>query len=166
MIAAEKKEGLVDWEKRVKGGSLYADGSAVIRPAEMEWNDGPIEGLRFKVTFADPNTGDWTAQIRLEADQIFPAHVNHAEVHYMILEGELHTEVGVLKADNYMRDPGGFVPERQTGPEGLTCFVKFLGGISAADANGKSVGPVVDALRVREMAEQNGLGDVLFVPIR
>ena len=166
MIAADEKIDLTPWETRVLGGSLYADGSAVIRAAELEWLDGPIEGLKFKVTFADPNTGDWSAQIKLEPDQVFPAHVNHAEVHYMIVSGELRTEAGILTAENYMRDPGGFVPERQAGSEGATCFVKFLGGISAADENGRSVGPVVDVLRARDIAQANKSGEVLFVPIR
>lgn len=165
MIAEEKME-LAPWETRVPGGSLYADGSAVIRAAELDWLDGPIDGLKFKVTFADPNTGDWTAQIRLEPDQPFPAHINHAEVHYMILAGELRTEAGTLKAEDYMRDPGGFVPERQAGADGMTCFVKFLGGISAADGEGRSAGPVTDVLRARDIAEANSCGEVLFVPTR
>lgn len=165
-MSAVLEANLAPWEKRVHGGSLYADGSAVIRPAELDWIEGPLAGLKFKVTFADPNSGDWTAQIKLDAGQVFPAHVNHAEVHYLILQGELHTESGTLKAEDYLRDPGGFVPERHAGSEGVICFTKFLGGISAADENGRSVAPFVDVLSVRDMAAANGVGDLLFVPTR
>ena len=166
-MIVHKNEGKeIQWERKYKGGSIFADESAILKPEELEWLPGPLEGLFLKITFADPNTGDWTAQIKLEPHAIFPKHINHAEVHFFVLKGQFETEYGVLRQDDYMRDPGGLVPERKAGSDGVTFFVKFLGGISAADENGKSVGPYVDALYVRELAAKHGADAILFTPSR
>lgn len=155
-----------EWEFRGRGGSVFADGSAILKPDELDWLPGPFEGLEFKVTFADPNDGDWLGLVRLNADATFPAHINHADVHYLIVSGELNTDHGLLKTGDYMRDPGGFIPERKAGPDGATIFCRFQGAISAADADGKRVEPLVDALYVRELFEQNGMGETLYIPTR
>lgn len=155
-----------DWEFKGRGGSVFADGSAILKPDELDWLPGPLEGLEFKVTFADPNDGDWLGLVRLGAGDTFPAHINHAEVHYLIISGSLNTDHGLLKAGDYMRDPGGFVPERTAGTEGVTAFCRFQGGISAADSEGNRTGPYIDALHVREYFAERGMAETLYIPTR
>jgi hypothetical protein len=166
MIMTETNSTQSDWEFKARGGSVFADGSAILKPDELDWVPGPLEGLEFKVTFADPNDGDWLGLVRLGADAIFPAHINHADVHYLIISGSLNTEHGMLKSGDYMRDPGGFQPERRAGAEGVSIFCRFQGGISAVDSDGNRAGPYIDALHVRELFAQHGMAETLYIPTR
>jgi len=160
------KEAEMVWEFKGRGGSVFADGSAILKPDELDWMAGPLDGLEFKVTFADPNDGDWLGLVRLGRNGKFPHHINHADVHYLVVAGELNTAHGTLSAGDYMRDPGGFVPERSAGPEGATMFCRFQGGISAADTEGNRTGPYIDALFVRELSAKNGMDETLYIPTR
>lgn len=155
-----------EWEFKARGGSVFADGSAILKPDELDWLQGPLEGLEFKVTFADPNDGDWLGLVRLDAGAPFPAHINHADVHYLIISGSLNTEHGVLNVGDYMRDPGGFQPDRSAGVEGVNMFCRFQGGISAVDSAGKRTGPLIDALHVRELFAEHGMAETLYIPTR
>jgi hypothetical protein len=166
MIMAGTNSAQSAWELKARGGSVFADGSAILKPDELDWLPGPLDGLEFKVTFADPNDGDWLGLVRLDADTIFPAHINHADVHYLTISGSLSTEHGLLKAGDYMRDPGGFVPERKAGSEGVNMFCRFQGGISAAKSDGERAGPYIDAQYVRELCAQHGMDEILYVPTR
>src|SRR5262245_22576854 len=123
----------VQWESRYVGGSRFADGSAIIRPKEVPWTSGPIEGLSFRLTHIDRSSGMWTALFKAGAHAAIPAHFNYGEVQIYVLEGNLTIGDITLGVGDYFQDAGGIARGTRAGPAGVTYFVMYAGGLSVAD---------------------------------
>jgi hypothetical protein len=146
----------IQWEDRFVGGSRFADGSAIIRPAEVAWTEGPIEGLRFRLTHVDRSSAMWTALFKVEANVRLPAYFNHGEVQVYVLEGNLTIGEVTLGVGDYLQDIGGVARETMAGPAGATYFVMYTGGLSVAGADGKPNGRYIDASAMYDIAAANG----------
>jgi hypothetical protein len=146
----------IQWESRSVGGSRFADGSAIVRPAEVAWTDGPLEGLTFRLTHVDRPTSMWTAIFKAGANMSIPAHFNYGEVQIYILEGSLAIGDLLLEVGNYYQSPGGVLDGCVAGPAGATYFVMYTaGGLSAADEDGEPTGPYFDVNRMYKLASKN-----------
>jgi hypothetical protein len=146
----------IQWESRTVGGSRFADGSAIVRPSEVTWTDGPLEGLSFRLTHVDRPTSMWTAVFKIDADTAIPPHLNYGEVQIYILEGSLTIGDMVLDVGNYYQFPGGILSDCAAGPAGATYFVMYTaGGLSAVDKDGEPTGPYFDAVHMHKLASRN-----------
>jgi hypothetical protein len=154
----------IQWESRYVGGSRFADGSAIIRPEEMAWTNGPLDGIRFRLTHIDRSSGMWTAIFKVEPNVSTPPHFNHGEVQIYALEGNLAVGQVSLGAGDYFQDAGGLVREIVAGPNGATFFVMYTAGLSAVGADGKPSGPFIDANRIYELAAANSAAHHLPAP--
>lgn len=152
------------WEKKYTGGSRFADGSAIIRPVELPWTDGPLEGLQFKLTHVDRALMMWTALIKAGPNAKIPAHFNYGEVQIYVLEGSLAFEGYQLGPNDYFLDEGGPVAERKAGAKGVTYFVMYNGGLSAIDRDKKPTGRFIDCNALYDLAAANKAADHLPSP--
>lgn len=154
----------VQWEERFVGGSRFADGSAIIRPAEVAWTRGPLQGLSFRLTHLDRSSAMWTALFKVEPNVRIPPYFNHGEVQIYALEGNITIGDVTLGQGDYLQDIGGVVREASAGPAGATYFVMYTGGLSAAGADGKPDGRYIDASAIYDLAAANGAADHLAAP--
>jgi hypothetical protein len=150
-------EGEIQWESRYVGGSRFADGSAIIRPTEVPWTDGPLEGLQFRLTHADPVASMWTALYHTAPGSSVPAHYIYGEVQFYVTEGSVTIGDIVLNKGDYYQFTGGLLGASTSGPSGSTFFVMYnAGGLSEVDADGEPAGPFIDARRIFKIARANG----------
>lgn len=146
----------MQWESRVVGGSRFADGSAIVRPRELPWTDGPLDGLSFRLTHVDDQTSMWTALFKAAPDTTIPAHYNYGEVQIHVHEGSLTIGDLLLGVGHYCQFPGGPMAEIATGPDGATYFVMYTaGGLSLTDMNGEPSGPFFNATHMYRIAAGN-----------
>lgn len=151
------EQGQIEWEQRYVGGSRFADGSAIIRPTEVPWTDGPLDGLQFRLTHADPAASMWTALYRTAAGSAIPAHYVYGEVQFYVTEGSVTIGDIVLNKGDYYQFNGGLLPASAAGTSDATFFVMYnAGGLSEADADGEPTGPFIDARRIFKIAHANG----------
>ena len=155
----------VQWEERYVGGSRFADGSAIIRPKEMAWTKGPLEGLSFRLTHIDRSSGMWTALFKVDPNVRIPSHFNYGEVQIYALEGNLTIGDVTLGAGDYFQDIGGDARQTAAGPAGATYFIMYAAGLSVADAQGKPAGPYIDANAIYDLAAANGAAEHLPAPV-
>lgn len=153
--------GPINWEDRQTGGSRFADGSAIIRPDELQWTAGPIEGAMFRLTHVDRSSGMWTAVVKVAANVALPKHFNHGEVQIYALEGVVAIDDVWLGAGDYFQDAGGQSRSVVAGPDGAVYFVMYSGGLSATGKDGEPEGAYIDANRIYGMAKANGAADHL-----
>jgi hypothetical protein len=154
------------WESKYKGASRFADGSAIVRPEELPWTSGPLAGLSFRLTHIDRQSGMWTAIFKADPNATIPAHYTYGQVQYYIRAGGFVIDGVQLQLDDYYLDQGGAIAARKVGPEGVTCFVVYEGGLADVDGAGKPSGPYMDCNCVYELAMANGAGEHLPVPGR
>lgn len=151
----------IQWEARFTGGSRFADGSAIIRPKELPWTEGPVEGVSFRLTHVDRVTGMWTALFKMDAGVEMPAYFNYGEVQFYVIEGAMSVDDISLGLGHYYQDFSGPARATRAGPSGVIFFVMFAGGLALADGDGKPSGPYIDANRIYEVAAENGAADHL-----
>jgi 2,4'-dihydroxyacetophenone dioxygenase len=151
----------IKWEERQVGGSRFADGSAIIRPAELKWTPGPVENAQFRLTHVDRSSGMWTALVKIDANVTLPRHFVHGEVHYYVLEGDMTVDDVWLGVGGYFLDSGGQARNIAGGSAGTTFLAMYSGGLSAVDRDGKPTGAYIDANRAYDMAKANAAADHL-----
>lgn len=149
------------WETRVKGASHFADGSAIIRPTELPWTKGPFDGLSFRLSHINRQSGVWSAFFKAEPNTTIPAHYSYGQAQHYIRQGGFSFDGRELRADDYYLDLGGPVAERKVGPEGVTFYVTYDNGIGNVDADGKPTGTYMDCNYMYELAKANGAADHL-----
>ncbi|MCT2401192.1 cupin domain-containing protein [Novosphingobium mangrovi (ex Huang et al. 2023)] len=154
------------WETKFKGASLFADGSAIIRPLELPWTDGPLEGLSFRLNHIDRQTGGWTAFIKAGPNAVIPAHFNHGQVQTYIREGSFSFDGHELRHNDFYLDQGGVASERVAGPEGVIYYVVFEGGFSRIGDDNKPTGTYIDCNYMYDLAAGNNAAEHLSPPKR
>lgn len=154
------------WEHRTNGASRFADGSAIVRPDELAWTEGPLDGLSFRLTHIDRQSGMWTALFRADPNVTIPAHYCYGQVQNFIREGGFNVEGRDLRYEDFYLDMGGPTAERKVGPDGVVFFVSYEGGIAGVNDQGKPEGAYIDCNAMYELALANDAAEHLPAPGR
>jgi len=132
---------------------------AFLDPSTLPWTDWVMEGTYFKLLNIDKKTGGMTILLKVDPDNEAPIHGHLGGVEGIILEGEF----------GYGDDRGGagayFYEEaatrhQPTSPNGTVMYAVAYGPIVGYNPDG-SVGGIVDAKLMYDMAAENGAADHL-----
>ena len=113
-VVLDRQRGLVS----TIGGSTY------VKSSEMDWKPTRFEKVSIKVLYEDPDRGEMTCLLRLEADAHIPFH-KHTEIEQtLVLEGSVEDHDGMAAAGDYIwRKPGSLHDNRS--PGGAVLFAVY-----------------------------------------
>ena len=82
-------------------------GSLVTRPGLMDWNTDSSSGFSYKPLFEDPQSGQKTVLMKVDAGCVAPPHVHDKLEQIFVLEGEFYDEyLSYVPGDFIVRAPG------------------------------------------------------------
>jgi anti-sigma factor ChrR (cupin superfamily) len=99
---------------------------AVVRPADYEWVDSPIPGVkRMMLDRIGDEVARATSLVRYEPNSTFSSHVHGGGEEFFVLEGEFGDEHQTYPAGTYVRNPIGTSHSPRIGSEGCVILVKL-----------------------------------------
>jgi quercetin dioxygenase-like cupin family protein len=133
--------------------SETAPKDVLVRSAELPWI--PMEpGTWFKLLRLSPETGVWSALVRMEPGASFGPHKHLGPAEFFVLQGALHYRGGIAREGDYGYEPIG-VEHHATTCKEETLFTFTVHGPMAYLAPDGSIAWVLDAAFIQRHVDEH-----------